>query len=287
VRNNLHRFHAFCLERENIRLRREAGKEWPWTKDEILRTFSFCNVNREHDRVTKWIAEHIRKPYAKHPLLWFNLVVARLFNWPETLKEIGFIEKYISREVREACNEAMRKSPDGKVFTGAYIVSTNGLKMDKVKYVTERVLGPMWLARYKSPENPLIAGVNNNCADWARWFMQFNGMGNFMANQIVTDMKYTPILIGAVDRSTFVLAGPGTKRGLNRLIDRPLKQGWQRGGAELLLVQVRSELSIFRSPIIKHFEDLNNLSNCFCEWDKYERVRLGQGRPRAHYKPHS
>ncbi len=279
MRNNLERFHAFCLERENIRLRKEAGKEWPWTKDEILRTFSFCNVNREHDRVTKWIAEQIRKPYARHPLLWFNLVVARLFNWPPTLERLGFIEHFSVRSLRAVLDE-LKEEGDGKVFTGAYIVSTNGMVMDKAKYVLQEVLEPLWEARRETPGS--MSGAS--CADWAEWLMQFNGIGNFMANQIVTDMKYTPILIGANDWNTFVLAGPGTKRGLNRLIDRPIKTGWKCGGAEEKLPWVRFELKKLDSPLMKHFEDLNNLSNCFCEWDKYERVRLGQGRPRALYK---
>ena len=31
--------------------------------------------------------------------------------------------------------------------------------------------------------------------------------------------------------------------------------------------------------------DLSDVANCCCEFDKYERVRLGQGEPRARYVP--
>lgn len=284
--SKLDRFFAFCLERENIRLRREAGKKAPWTKDKILRTFSFCNVNREHDRVTKWIDANIRKPYAKHPLLWFNLVVARLFNWPDTLKEIGFIDGQLELvSVLGACKR--QKERTGKVFTGAYIVSTNGVKMDKVKYVYDKILWPIWEERRSCPS---VEG-RASCQEWAEWLMGFNGLAGFMANQIVTDMKYTPILPRDItpDWMRFVIAGPGTKRGLNRLEDIHVAKSWPRRAAEDKLRRIRSKIFLHyeKNVVVDHFWDLNNLSNCFCEWDKYERVRLGEGRPRALFKPHS
>jgi hypothetical protein len=30
---------------------------------------------------------------------------------------------------------------------------------------------------------------------------------------------------------------------------------------------------------------MRDIEHCLCEFDKYERVRLGQGKPRAQYKP--
>ena len=31
--------------------------------------------------------------------------------------------------------------------------------------------------------------------------------------------------------------------------------------------------------------EMREIEHCLCEFDKYERVRLGQGRPRSKYKP--
>jgi hypothetical protein len=50
----------FVIEREAIRLKKEGGKRPPWTHDEILRDGYFCNVRREDDKVTRWIAKHWR-----------------------------------------------------------------------------------------------------------------------------------------------------------------------------------------------------------------------------------
>ena len=57
------RFVAVMRERENIRLRREQGLSRPWTSDPFLQHYRFCNIRREDDRTTRWIAEHWRTPH--------------------------------------------------------------------------------------------------------------------------------------------------------------------------------------------------------------------------------
>jgi len=93
----IRRFVAFIKEREAIRLRRAEGKPWPWTDDQILQENRFCNTRREHDRGTRWIAEHWRKPHANDPDLWFAMVVARLVNRSETLAALGFPASWDSK----------------------------------------------------------------------------------------------------------------------------------------------------------------------------------------------
>ena len=69
----------FIGERESIRIRRANG-EPPWTDDQIFRENRFCNVRREDDRVTRWIAENRRTPHADDPDLWFAMAIARFVN---------------------------------------------------------------------------------------------------------------------------------------------------------------------------------------------------------------
>ena len=87
VTDPLDRFLDFIFEREEIRLRRAKGEPGPWTDDPILREWSFTNIRREDDRVTKWIAANWRKPHADDPDLWFAMVVARLVNWPDDTEQ--------------------------------------------------------------------------------------------------------------------------------------------------------------------------------------------------------
>lgn len=80
------RFWAYLEAREALRVRREmGGSPDQWTTDPILRACRFCNVYREDDRVTRWINEHVRVPYAHHPELLTMLAIARWINWPDTL----------------------------------------------------------------------------------------------------------------------------------------------------------------------------------------------------------
>jgi len=83
-------FLDFICERRAIRLAKELGDTPPWTDDPILRKCSFTNIRREHDRTTRWIAKHWRKPYADELDLWFAMAVARFTSWPGTLAALGY-----------------------------------------------------------------------------------------------------------------------------------------------------------------------------------------------------
>ena len=52
-------FFDFCKERENIRISRENGEDFPWSKDEIFQNGRFLNVFREDDRVSKSIIKFL------------------------------------------------------------------------------------------------------------------------------------------------------------------------------------------------------------------------------------
>ena len=78
----------FMKARHNIYLKKQADKPRPWTDDWVLDTFRFCNVYRELDTVTEWVAANIRKPFADSPHLWWMLAAARQINWPGTLQAL-------------------------------------------------------------------------------------------------------------------------------------------------------------------------------------------------------
>ena len=141
-------------EREAIRLKKDAGAPPPWTEDEILATYRFCNVRREDDRVTVWIREHIREPYADHPNLWFMLAIARWVNWPDTLAELitdgNWPWTLAYDSFPETLGKALQARADRgeKVWTGAYTINAPAKKgMLKTDYVAREVLGQVWRDR--------------------------------------------------------------------------------------------------------------------------------------------
>lgn len=268
----LNRFLYWIQERENIRHNKGNGKVKPWTKDPILQEYKFCNVHREDDRVTRWITANWREPWQDHDDLWFAMCVARFINWPDTLDRIGFPNPWKPGRAISVIQEIKR---DGhKAWTGAYVVSTNGVKMDKAEYIVNRVLSPLWIQR-----RSLRPELDEPLRCYADKLMACNGFSGFMTGQVIADLKYGHQLRGAVDWETWAISGPGSRRGLNRVLGRPISQPWKED-------EWRKELhdlwltTLDVLPIKMHCQDLQN---CLCEMDKFERVLHGEGRPRSKY----
>lgn len=273
----------FIVARDNVRLRKEGGAAKPWTNDPILQEYRFCNVNREHDTETRWIAANWRAPYSDHEDLWFAMVVARLFNWRETLADIGFPTRFDAAYIKNMRRALAKRIAKGaKVWTGAYMVSTNGKPVDfKHDYVIEEVLRPAWADRadIRPVEGDTLESFFNR-------LIQCEGMGSFMAGQVIADLKYAEgaPLFHASDWETWATPGPGSRRGLNRVLERELRAPWPKDSFIETLQKLRSimgpELRARGFGRTLHAQDLQN---CLCEFDKYERVRLGEGRPRSRY----
>lgn len=273
-------------EREAIRLRRERGESSPWTDDSILRKWRFCNVRREDDRVTRWIALNIRGPYASHPDLWLMLCAARLINWPPSLAELlqtrgawfshcNFTPENLGFTLED------RAQRDEKVFTGAYVVSApaeTGSK--KTYYVAEVVLGGLWRDRRALISR--FSGIGASLRNAHDALLRYPGWGFFLAYQAVIDARFCPrLLASAPDVTTWAAAGPGTIRGLNRLHGRAVTAGVSQERALNEIRRLYETLPVDAGVAM----DLSDVPNVLCEVDKYLRVRNGEGVPRARYVP--
>jgi len=284
----------WITEREAIRLRKESGEPFPWTEDPILRQYRFCNVRREDDRVTVWVRDNIRVPYWNHPHLWWMLCAARSINWPATLRELMLGESgawpshsaFKPEYLRYALEH--RKARGDKVYTGAYMIRAENhreapwFSWSKQRYIAEIVLGRPWEARDRFPQTEQMRTLHQV---WA-WLSSFMGWGPFMAYQAVVDMRFTPILNQAPDRLTWCAAGPGTIRGLNRLAGRPVKSSLSQSKAlDEILALYEKLIPLFVDNRSPGWLDLSDVPNVCCEFDKYMRVKDGEGRPRALYVP--
>lgn len=267
---------AFIDERQMILVRRTRGDPPPWTEDPILREYRFCNVHREDDRVTKWIAENWREPNQREPDLWFAMCVARLVNWPATLAWLGYPVPW--RPARFVRYMRGRLAAGDKVWGGAYIVSTNGNPMLKEEYIAERVLSPLWNNR-----RALRPRKGQTLEDFHERLMRYDGMGSFLAGQVVADLKYVDPLLQADDWWSFAASGPGSRRGLNRVLERPVDEPWREDEWYDAIVDLTKDL-IWEVSFEVGSMHMQDLQNCLCEFDKYERVRLGQGKPRAKFR---
>ncbi len=260
-------------ERESIRIKKERGDFKPWTTDSILRSYKFCNVHRNDDRVSVWIHNNWLHPYSGHPRIAFAMCVARIFNWPETLEAIQDLVfgQWDSSEVKERLK--YRRDKQGcKIFTGAYTVSTCGRAMDKIDYCVDLVFNPL----LKTIKNPV---EGQTLEEYWKDICQYQGFSSFMAGQVIADLKYILPLLLANDWNTFAPLGPGSTRGLNRYAGRELsfRLKQDQGTKELLQIQ-----SVIRDNLGMEVA-LHNVQNVMCEFDKYVRIKYDGGTVRSKY----
>jgi hypothetical protein len=242
------------------------GLPKPWSIDPVFQVTYFCNVDREHDKVTRWIREnydHRVKEYVP------NMILARMVNKPESLRAMGWPWVMFNRTRWEAI-----MSQPG-VWGSAYIVSTNGRRMPKHEYIAG-LLEQAWL-HFTGPSAATLPGTLSG-AHAAIQALQ--GMGSFMAAQVVADLKNTKghPLTEAGDWWQWASHGPGSLRGLEWFHGERVTPSNFIGA----LVSARQWVHNIDSTVINELCN-QNLQNCFCEYDKYMRVSTGTGRSKRKY----
>ena len=284
-------FAYWITEREAIRQKKEARQPVPWTDDPILRDYRFCNVRREDDKVTRWIADHIRRPYEDNPNLWFMLCVARIINLPDTLQELMDADLWPVDEWKPDQAAAVleaRKARGDQIETSAYMIRAESNRKakwydwSKQRYICEIVLGRLWPRRdqfhslFPDAGLQLVHGWMKTNYAWA----------DFMSYQAIVDMRFTPILDDAFDLDRWAAAGPGTIRGLNRLAGRDIDFRLKQDRALKEMKALYPELCAGYERVSPgRFLDFSDVPNILCEVDKYLRVLNGEGKPRAKYRP--
>ena len=257
-------------ERESIRLKKEAGEPKPWTDDEILQRYRFCNVKRMDDKVSQWLLKNWYEPFFDHPNMLVACALARFFNLPSTLESIGFPTEYNATRIKQKLR-ALKKQ--GTIFNAAYMVRGNDGR-DKVSCVIDYSITPLF-------KNPIAINTQSMEKTWEQLVEQ-PGFGSFMAGQVVADLRWG--LSGSWrDKKRWAPVGPGSARGMNRLLGLDPDTLMQQSKFMLLLrnlVQRDLRPSLPRS-ITRRLE-MQDWQNCLCEYDKYCRC-IGGGRCKQTY----
>jgi len=203
----------------------------------------------------------------------------------------------------------------GPYVTGSYIIKTpdGRSKLDGVLWCVREfsrsshtLLGQSsdWRS---AADQCLASGGTVSLRDMWRWLLSHTFLGPFMAYEIVSDLRYTDLLCNAPDILTWANPGPGAIRGLNRIAGRPLdsvsaKDIWNEEMQNLLRISYSSVYwprwngQAYESatgmpsdadpwqPDSWPVWDMRTVEHTLCEFDKYERVRLGQGAPRQKFR---
>jgi len=299
--NQLDSIVKFWIERHKIYLRRNVlHKDKPWTSDPMLQSYRFCNIYREIDTVSEWIIKNVIKPYEKNDNLWFMLAASRLINWPDTLAEMmkenaWATDLYSAAKLYRVLSERAERKE--KVVTGAYIVNSvfpKGAKVPdtrKVYYIPYFGLQGLWVKRKE-----LQAAAKTSMEAFVKEMTKCHGWGAFMAYQVAVDLSYSKKWLGnAPDIHTYTSPGPGTTRGMARLIGGSKKAEHRGAKLNKYMINLRSKMNERAKELVNPkwwtgdcktgFEELSmsNVSNSLCEYDKYTRLISGEGEPRSRY----
>ena len=276
------RFFAFMRERHSIYEQRQALKPWPWTQDEILQKYRFTNVDRELDATTVWFRGNVREPLRRRKVATqlFAAIAFRWFNRMDVGEVMVAHNLYLDWEYGRAMEELRRWRPNGPWVTGAYIIKAYD-GVDKLTGVC-RAIDNAW-----HKQDALAAAIvgANSLEGAVKALGTLPYLGPFMAYEVACDMRWTKLLEHAHDIYTWANPGPGAARGLSRVHGRKLRQTVPRG-------QMVEEMAFLRDeweqdhlgPDLGRRPEMRDVEHSLCEFDKYERVRLGQGRPRQVFR---
>jgi hypothetical protein len=274
----------FVNEREQARLNKEKGFLQPYTLDPILAKYRFCNVRRRDDRVSKWLLTYYYRNVQGD--VWFRALLARLINWPPTLLYLmdnlvipRRAEDFNSYLFLKAMHELeFRKE---KIYSSAYIVYPTMVKGNtKSVNLCEYIIKPTIDMASKMRVAVASGSIRHTTNQLAESF----GIQTFIAGQVSADLTYLRgQLDTAIDINSWAPMGPGSQRGLNRLHERAISKAFTEKEFNLELIEVR-DILIKSNDTLKDLT-LHDCQNVMCEFDKYQRVVKGEGKPRQNYKP--
>lgn len=286
---DLSSFLYFVWEREAVRLAKENGHSSPYTKDEVIAKYRFCNIHRRDDRVTKWIIENLLVPYHLNDDidLWFVAAIARYVNWPPALERLLYNGVIPSEAYQFDYKEFARVQDDAssageKTWGGAYMLFPTHKEPGQPKgYLIGRyILNPLTSALVVETMRDLTHNYPS-VEKMVTYLSSHYGWSTFMAGQVASDLTYVGDMTKAIDLNTWAPIGPGSSLGLSFLTGSKETKKWDQE-------EFNTELMKSRDKIVNQLgiEDLNLhcVQNCFCEWGKYVKLRRG-GKTKALYKP--
>lgn len=277
---NVQLYFATARERYRIHLRKDVAQEVhkPWTDDKIFQEWRFCNVHREHDKTTIWFRDKVRQPLIDGgaPLI-IQIEAAMIFRWfnrIETGERVLDLLHY-GWDTKEARRRLTGVRP---IVTGAYIIKA-GDGMSKLEGILAAIDGAREHFRRTAIHEMWGLRLQNAWVD----LQEIPWMGPFMAYELVSDLRWTPVLDKAKDILTWANPGPGCARGISRVLGldkRALRRGNQADRKKMLEV-MNWLLTMARDPEAGYWPaewtpwEMREVEHWSCEFDKWSRVKEG------------
>jgi hypothetical protein len=263
----------FAAKRQDIFFKRLRGEPQPWTDDDILNTFKFCNTYRASDRVSQFLIRSViySGEYNEEDVV-FRIVLFKIFNKIETWQHL---ERNIS-DIRlkgfdfEIYNSLLQENLDKgeAIYTSAYMSCANKAFGYDKKHQNHLMLVHKM---FKIDRLGVKVAKAKTAEEVFRMLVEYPLIGGFMAYQLLTDINYSEVL--SFDENSFTVAGPGAERGIKKCFldigDRSYDYiiRWMQENQEREFDRLGLGFqSLWGRPL--HLIDCQGL---FCETDKYSR----------------
>lgn len=272
-------YFRFIEKRMQIFWSRHNNAPYPWTNDDILKKYKFTNVYRACDRVSQYLINEVilnaDKRLNEEDIL-LNIIIFKIFNKIETWKylksefDLITVKDFNPAVISEKLSKRINTQP---IFSAAYIMTASGGNYKSLQRKHERWLHMVDREILKSHKlHSLLTAKSLN--EIYELLSECTFIGPFLAYQYAIDLNYTDII--DFDENSFVKAGIGAKRGIDKCFISLGKYSYE--DAIRFTQDNFDNFSIkygtsFKNLFGRHLK-LIDLQNCFCETDKYLRVKL-------------
>ena len=273
-------FFYFIQERMNIFWRKYAGTLSQLTQDPILAKHKFTNVYRAQDRVSQYLIKEViykhNEEYDERDTL-LRILLFKVFNnintWTFIENELGAIN-VVNFDVQKLSFLLAERIKNTPVFSAAYLMNGshrryNMFRSKHEKWLTmisQEILKEKRLGRIIKAKS--LGEVYNILAECSF-------IGSFLAYQYAIDFNYSPVI--NFDENSFVKAGIGSVRGIKKCFADIGKYSFEDciryTQDNLYKLQEKYGYNQFKNLFGRELK-LIDLQNCFCETDKYLRVKM-------------
>lgn len=271
--NDLSEFYDFLIERQQIYIRKELEEQdKPWTEDEVLQKYHFCNVHREFDSGTRFYIDEVCNTNDPE-ILFLRTIIYRILNNPDSFKDIESHIKGTRTNIHKIVNILRNRSET--VFSSAYRIGGPNWTNYEGK-IGQMFYGTIRDNIIKNPDIIFKIMYAPSMEEAHEKLMTINGIGEFFAYEVVIDLNY---LWFDFTENDFVSVGPGAKQGLN-ILSVP-GENYEDQLRFIWSIQSKYTEDLWL-PDHKDHLTLRDIEHTLCEYSKYVRASENKGSVRLY-----
>lgn len=317
--DNINMFFKAMFERQEVWYKRNILKQAaPWTKDKILANYKFTNVYRELDRASQWLIKNVLTDTANQTMedIIFKIIIFRFYNKPDTFTHPKYkveLQSWHTFNVERMWEESVlyREKVDNPWHT-AYMFNMAFLPMPKdwkgrglfkdeayIKFIFPKVhaIIPELKKRIRSSKD--VESVLKYISD------NIPAVSTFLTHEYFLDFTYVTRYwrqpLWNFTENDYTNVGPGASLGIRLLFpslqtikDQKEAMYWLRDIAEAELEKYGKFKYISWNKSKKEYEitnkcniTLHQIEMFLCEFQKYWKMLIGEGKQRSKFTPDS